>query len=282
MGNSIKTFILMMAMTFIMLFLGNAIGGRQGMIVAFVIALATNFTSYWFSDKIVLSMYRAVPLDQSHHVYRLTQTLANRANLPMPKVYLINEAQPNAFATGRNPQHSAVAVTAGLLEMMDENELSGVIGHELGHIHNRDILIQSVAAVMASAITFMSTMARWGAVPRSNDNRRNNNSGIIMLFAALLAPLGATLVRMAISRTREYKADRFGAEVSQNPQFLSSALNKLEIGSQRIAMRANPATENMFIVNPLSGDAFRKLFSTHPSTKDRINELSKMSYTKNY
>jgi len=281
MGNSIKTFILIMAMTFIMLLVGSAIGGRQGMIFAFVIALVTNFASYWFSDKIVLSMYRAIPLDTNHHVYRLTQTLATRANLPMPKVYIINEAQPNAFATGRNPANSAVAVTQGLLDMMDENELSGVIGHELGHIHNRDILIQSMVAVMASAITFMSTMARWGAIS-GNNRRRNRNSGIILLFAAILAPVGATLVRMAISRTREFKADSFGAKVSRNPQFLSSALGKLESGSRGIAMSANPATENMFIINPLSGDTISKLFSTHPSTQDRINELSKMSYTDNY
>ena len=268
-------------MTFIMLLVGSAIGGRQGMIFAFVIALVTNFASYWFSDKIVLSMYRAIPLDTNHHVYRLTQTLATRANLPMPKVYIINEAQPNAFATGRNPANSAVAVTQGLLDMMDENELSGVIGHELGHIHNRDILIQSMVAVMASAITFMSTMARWGTIS-GNNRRRNRNSGIILLFAAILAPVGATLVRMAISRTREFKADSFGAKVSRNPQFLSSALGKLESGSRRIAMSANPATENMFIINPLSGDTISKLFSTHPSTQDRINELSKMSYTDNY
>ncbi|MGF6906564.1 zinc metalloprotease HtpX [Fusobacterium sp. PH5-44] len=280
MGNSIKTFILIMLMTFIMLVVGNAVGGTEGTIVAFVIALVTNFVSYWFSDKIVLSMYRAVPLDSSHQVYKIVETLASRANLPMPKVYLINEAQPNAFATGRNPNHSAVAVTAGLLEMMNENEIAGVLGHELGHIHNRDILISSMAAVMASAITFLSTMARWGAVSGGN-RRRNNNNGLILLVVSILAPIGAMLVRMAISRTREFKADKFGAEVSKNPLFLSSALEKLELGSQRIVMQANPATENLFIVNPLSGDNLRNLFSTHPSTKDRIKKLEEMTYVKN-
>ncbi|MDR3259472.1 MAG: zinc metalloprotease HtpX [Fusobacteriaceae bacterium] len=280
--NGMKTFVLMMVMTFIFLILGNALGGSQGVIIAFIFALVTNFISYWFSDKIVLSMYRAVPLTEGtsdgRRVFGIVRELVREADLPMPTLYKIGEAQPNAFATGRNPEHAAVVVTEGILRVMDDNELSGVLAHELGHVHNRDILISSVAAVMASAISFLSTMARWGAITGGRSRRRNNN-GIILLVLAIFAPIAAMLVRLAISRAREYKADDFSAKITKNPMFLANALTNLESQTQRIPMDANPATENMFIVSPLSGSSFATLFSTHPPIKERINRLIQMDRT---
>lgn len=279
--NTLKTFFLMAIMTFILMFIGNLIAGQNGTIVALIIAGAMNFISYWWSDKIVLSMYGAQPVDSNSHLYHIVENLAKRANLPMPKVYIINEQQPNAFATGRNPQHTAVAVTRGLMDIVDDNELSGVLGHELGHVQHRDILISTVAATMAGAISFLANMAKWSAI--FGGNRRDDDNGggnpIALLGVAIFAPLAALLVQMAISRTREYKADRFGATVSGNPEYLANALRKLDMYSRRIPMsNAVPATENMFIVSPLTGSKMANLFSTHPSTEDRIRKLEEMKY----
>lgn len=279
--KTLKTFFLMGIMTFILMTIGNAVGGRHGMIMAFIIAGVMNFISYWYSDKIVLSMYGAQPVDSSTNLYRLVERLAKEADIPMPKVYIINESQPNAFATGRNPSHAAVAVTRGLMDIVDENELSGVIGHELGHVHNRDILISTVAATMAGAITFLANMAKWAAIfgGRGSDNDEDGANPLALMLISILAPIAAMLVQMAISRTREYKADEFGARVSGNPLYLANALRKLETYSRRIPMpNASPATENMFIVSPLAGSKMANLFSTHPTTADRIKKLEEMSF----
>lgn len=278
--NTLKTFFLMGILTFILLFIGNAIGGQGGIIVALIMAGIMNFISYWFSDKIVLSMYGAQKVDENSHLYQLVSKLAMSANLPMPKVYIINEAQPNAFATGRNPNNAAVAVTRGLMELVDDYELAGVIGHELGHVHNRDILISTVAATMAGAIAFLANMAKWAAI-FGGSNRDDDEGGnpLALIGVAIFAPIAAMLVQMAISRTREYKADRFGAKVSGNPDYLANALRKLDMYSKRIPMpNAAPATENMFIVSPLAGSKMANLFSTHPSTEDRIRKLEEMKY----
>lgn len=278
--NTLKTFVLMGVLTFILLLLGNAIGGQNGIFIALIMAGFMNFFSYWYSDKIVLSMYGAQPVDKNTHLYQLVEKLAKSADLPMPKVYIINEAQPNAFATGRNPKNAAVAVTRGLMDLVDDYELAGVIGHELGHVNNRDILISTVAATMAGAIAFLANMAKWAAIfGGSNRDDEDGGNPIALIGIAIFAPLAAMLVQMAISRTREYKADRFGAKVSGNPQYLANALRKLDMYSRRIPMpNAAPATENMFIVSPLAGSKMANLFSTHPSTEDRIRRLEEMRY----
>ena len=279
--NTLKTFFLMGILTFILLVIGNAIGGHNGVVIALIMAGIMNFISYWFSDKIVLSMYGAQPVDKDTHLYQLVKKLAKTSNLPMPKVYIINEQQPNAFATGRNPKNAAVAVTRGLMELVDDYELSGVIGHELGHVHNRDILISTVAATMAGAIAFLANMAKWAAIfgGSNRDDEDGGSNPIALIGIAIFAPIAAMLVQMAISRTREYKADRFGAKVSGNPQYLANALRKLDMYSKRIPMyNAAPATENMFIVSPLAGSKMANLFSTHPSTEDRIRKLEEMKY----
>lgn len=278
--NTLKTFVLMGVLTFILLLLGNAIGGQNGVFIALIMAGFMNFFSYWYSDKIVLSMYGAQPVDKNTHLYQLVEKLAKSADLPMPKVYIINEAQPNAFATGRNPKNAAVAVTRGLMDLVDDYELAGVIGHELGHVHNKDILISTVAATMAGAIAFLANMAKWAAIfGNSRDDEDGGSNPIALIGIAIFAPLAAMLVQMAISRTREYKADRFGAKVSGNPIYLANALRKLDMYSRRIPMpNAAPATENMFIVSPLAGSKMANLFSTHPSTEDRIRKLEEMRY----
>jgi len=270
--NGVKTFGLMAIMTFLLMALGGALGGTSGVVMALVFAGIGNIISYWFSDKLVLKAYKAKPINEDHWIYGLVEDLAEKAELPMPKVYILNQAQPNAFATGRNPQHAAVAITQGLVSSMNKDELSGVIGHELGHIKNRDILIGTVAATLGGAISYLGYATRFGAGRRSAGGGNN----ILFIVALILAPIAASLIRMAISRTREYKADAFGAKVSGNPLFLSNALGKLENWSKKVPMKGNPSTSHMFIVHPFSGRALANLFSTHPKTEERIKRLKAM------
>ncbi len=277
MTNVLKTTVLLAALTALFLVIGGAIGGNQGLFIAFVFALLMNFASYWFSDKIVLSIYgaREVGLQEAPDLYRLIQRLAQRAGIPMPRVYLIPSDAPNAFATGRNPQHGAVAVTEGILRMLDEDELAGVLAHEMGHIRNRDTLIMTVAATLAGAITMLAHMAQWGAIfgmGRRDDE--DSGGGVLgLLFMAILAPIAATLIQLAISRSREYFADSTGAAIAGSPSGLARALEKLHYASQRLPMSANPATAHLFIVNPLAGGSWVNLFSTHPPIEERIRRL---------
>lgn len=245
------------------------------MLIALLLAGAMNFISYYFSDKMVLKAYRAEPLPENHKVALMVKDLASKAGLPTPGAYIINQDQPNAFATGRNPEHAAVVVTRGLVNSMNDNELSGVLAHELGHIANRDILIGTIAATLAGAISYLGYAARFGIADRRSNNQGSNV--IFVLLAMILAPIAASLIRMAISRTREFKADHFGAKVSGNPLFLSNALAKLENQSKQIPMRGNQATSHMFIVYPFSGKSFTKLFSTHPPTAERIKRLKELA-----
>lgn len=276
MGNQFRTFILLGAMTLLIVFIGQALGGRQGMIMAFVLALGMNFFSYWFSDKMVLKMYRAQEItpQQAPDLYGMVEELAQRAQLPMPKVYLIPQETPNAFATGRNPEHAVVAVTEGLLRLMEPEEVRGVVAHELAHVNNRDILIGSIAATMAGAIMIMANMAKWGAIfggHRGSDER--GGGGLAVIAMAIIAPLAAMVIQMAISRRREYLADATGAKFAGHSEGLARALEKLGGYSRRSPLEANPSTAHMFIVNPLSGRSFGKIFSTHPPLEERIARL---------
>ncbi len=272
--KNIKTFLLLTLMTIFLISIGSLIGGRSGATVALVFSLVINFISYWYSDKIVLKMYRAKEVGPSNDLYKIVEKIALRAELPMPKVYIINNNGANAFATGRNPHHAAVACTTGLLNILDENEISGVIGHELAHVNNRDILIGTVAASIAGAITWLASMARWAAIFGNNDED-DNPLGLIL--TAILAPIGAAIIQMSISRTREYKADEVGAKYCGNPIYLANALRKLAYGS-RGAFTDNGATAHMFIVNPLKGKKVVNLFSTHPDIQDRIKKLENMKF----
>jgi len=276
--NTMRTFVLMAALTALFVFIGNALGGQRGMLMAFVFAMFMNFISYWFSDKIVLKMYRAQEASPSSELYGLVRTLATRANLPMPKVYLIPGDQPNAFATGRNPQNSAVAATEGITRMLTREELSGVIGHELAHIKNRDILTGTIAATLAGAISMLAQMGQFAMIfggGRSSDDDRGG-SPIVGLIMIIVAPIAALLIQMAISRSREYVADADGARIAGNPHYLSQALQKLQRGVEQIPMQANPSTAHMFIVSPLSGGGLASLFSTHPPMAERIARLESM------
>lgn len=275
--NSFKTFGLMAILTFLFLLVGGAVAGQAGMIIALLIAGITNFIGYFYSDKMVLKAYRAQELPSDHKVTVMVKRLALNANLPMPKVYMVNQNQPNAFATGRDPDHAAVAVTKGLVETMNDDELAGVLAHELGHIANRDILIGTIAATLAGAISYLGYSARFGMFSRNSNNR--GGSIIFMLLALILAPIAASIIRMAVSRAREFKADSFGAKVSGNPLYLSNALEKLESSRKRIPMSGNQATSHMFIVYPFSGKSLSKLFSTHPPTSERIKRLKQMATT---
>ena len=277
--NSLKTVALMAALTALLVWAGNAIGGQSGMFIAFGVAMVMNFGSYWFSDKIVLRMYNAREATEREapELYSMVRQLAQRAQLPMPKVYLIPGEQPNAFATGRNPEHAAVAATEGIMRMLSREELSGVMGHELAHIKNRDILIGTIAATAAGAISMLANMAQWAMIfggGRSDDDEGGNPiAGLLMI---ILAPLAAMLIQMAISRSREYIADADGARLAGNPRYLSSALRKLHNAAQQIPMAAaTPATAHMFIVSPLSG-GIASLFSTHPPMEKRIEKLESM------
>jgi heat shock protein HtpX len=279
--NQFKTFALMAGLTALFVVIGNAIGGQTGMFIAFGLAIAMNFFSYWFSDKIVLKMYGAneVSESQAPELYSMVRTLATRASLPMPKVYIIPSEQPNAFATGRNPENSAVAVTEGIRRVLSRDELSGVIGHELAHIKNRDILIGTIAATIAGAISMIANIAQFSLLfggGRSDDEEGGTNP-IAMLVSIIVAPIAAMLIQMAISRAREYMADEEGARIAGNPRYLSNALRKLHNAAQQIPMAATPATAHMFIVSPLSGGgAFLSLFSTHPPMEKRIERLESL------
>lgn len=272
--NGIKTAALLGGLSALFLLVGGAIGGQSGIMTAFVFAIITNVGSYWFSDKIVLRMYRATEVAPNHRLHVMTQRLAQRAGLPMPKVYIIPDMSPNAFATGRNPQHAAVAATEGILQLLSEAELEGVIAHELAHIKNRDILISTVAATIAAAVMMLANMAQWAAMfgGGSRDGRDGPNPAVL-LVTALLAPFAAMLVQAAISRTREFGADRTGAEIAGSPMGLAHALRRIEGAARQIPMDANPATAHMFIMKPFSARGPMALFSTHPPTEARIQAL---------
>ena len=279
MGNQIKTTILLAVFTAFLLWVGNLLGGRQGMLIALVLAAGMNFFSYWFSDKLVLKMYRAreATPQQAPELYNMVSTLTRNAGLPMPKVYIIPDEAPNAFATGRNPKNAVVAVTEGLLRIMTREEIMGVLAHELGHVKNRDILIGSIAATMAGAVMILATMARWSLFfggGRGDDDEGGGGLGIIGLIAmSILAPLAAMIIQMAISRSREYLADASGAAICGNPEWLARALEKLGRQSGRLPMDASPSTAHMLIVNPLSGKGVANWFSTHPPLQERISRL---------
>ena len=274
--NTLKTTFLMALLTVLLVTAGGAMGGEGGMMLAFLFALVMNGVSYWFSDKIVLRMYGAkeIGTDKAPALHRIIRDLTLRAQMPMPKLYLIPQEALNAFATGRDEKHAAVAVTEGILRILDERELRGVLAHELSHIKNRDILIGTIAATMAGAISMLANMAHWGMIfgGRSSDDREGGHP-IVALLMIIIAPLAAMLVQMAISRSREFGADATGATISGDPSSLANALRKLERGAQRIPMEANPATAHMFIVNPLTGGGLMTLFSTHPPMQERIRRL---------
>jgi len=280
--NTTKTIVLMIGLTVVLVLVGGAYAGQQGTIIAFVIALLINAVNYWFSDKIVLKMYgaRQVTEAESPVLYSVTQELAVRMNTPMPKVYIIPSDAPNAFATGRNPEHAAVAATEGILKLLTRDELTAVMAHELSHVHNRDILISTIAASVAGAITMLAHFAQWSLILFGGGGRRDSRDGnpLAALAMIILAPFAALLIQMAISRAREYDADATGAHLCGNPLWLASALRKLEAGSQRIPMDATPSTAHLFIVNPLRGGGIRGLFSTHPPMEKRIARLEEMAY----
>ena len=274
MNNSVKTVLLLGLLSGILLALGEMLGGSQGLVTAFGFAVVMNFVSYWFSDKIVLKMYRAQEVGPEHRLSVTTRRLATQANLPMPKVYVIPDASPNAFATGRNPSHAAVAATEGIMRLLDDQELEGVIAHELAHVKHRDILISSVAATVAAAIMMVARMAQFAAMfgGGSRDSREGSNP-FAMIATIIFAPMAAMLVQAAISRSREFLADAGGARIAGTPYGLMSALRKLEMGTKQIPLDANPATSHMFIVKPFSGGGLLSMFSTHPPTEQRIEAL---------
>jgi heat shock protein HtpX len=278
MGNTVRTALLLGALTGLILLIGRYFGGRSGMVIAFFFAIAMNFGSYWFSDKIVLRLYRARSVSESEApgLYAMVRELAQQAGLPMPKVCIIPSESPNAFATGRNPEHAVVAVTQGIMNLLDKDELKGVLAHELAHVKHRDILIGSIAATLAGAIMMIASFARWAALFGGVGGRDDDNGGgVIGLIAmSILAPLAAMLIQMAISRSREYAADAAGAGYAGNPQGLARALQKISSASRRTPMKADAATAHMFIMNPLSGKNLMNLFSTHPPVEKRIEKLS--------
>lgn len=279
MSNMFKTALLLAILTALLVLIGGAIGGQQGMLVAFFFALVMNFASYWFSDRIVLAMYGAQPIEESEApgLYRIVRTLATRAGIPMPRVYLIPSEAPNAFATGRNPQHAAVAVTEGIMRILDEEELEGVLAHELSHVKNRDVLVATIAATLAGAITYLAHMAQWAAIfGGRRDDEEEGGSVAGALLMAILAPVAAMLIQLAVSRAREFQADASGARLAGKPWGLAKALEKLQIASRAIPMEATPATAHLFIVNPLSAQTVLRLFSTHPPIEERIARLRSM------
>lgn len=274
--NTLKTVFLMTLMMVLFLFVGNLLGGQTGLMIAFVFALMMNFGSYWFSDKIVLAMYKARQVDAqaAPKLYGMVEELSQRAALPMPKVYVIDNPTPNAFATGRNPQNAAVAVTTGILKILNNDELAGVIAHELAHIKHRDILIGTITATFVGTITYLAQMASWAMMFGGRSDDREEGSPIASLVMIILAPIAATILQLAISRSREFIADEGGAQMTGNPLSLASALNKLvQANEVRPIENAKPATAHMFIVNPLFGGGVTKLFSTHPPIEERVNRL---------
>ncbi|MGQ9860199.1 MAG: zinc metalloprotease HtpX [Thermodesulfobacteriota bacterium] len=279
--NGLKTMVLMVTLTLMLVGFGAILGGRSGMTVALIIAFAMNFFSYWFSDKIVLRMYGAqeVTEAQAPEIHAMVRELARQAGLPMPKVYIIDQDQPNAFATGRNPEHAAVAVTKGILRILSPSELQGVLAHELAHVKNRDILVGTIAATIAGAISYLAQMAQWAMIfgGRSSDHEEGSSNPLAAMVMMIVGPIAAMLVQMAISRAREYGADETGALISGRPLSLANALRKLQMAAQQIPMDANPATSHMFIVNPLSGEGITRLFSTHPPIEERIARLEAMA-----
>ena len=280
--NTVKTIGLMVFMTVLLVFVGAALGGRNGMVMAFALALIMNVGSYWFSDKIVLRMYHAQPVTEAEapELHAIVHTLVQRAGMPMPKVYIIPEETPNAFATGRNAEHAVVAVTQGIMRILSREELTGVIAHELAHIKHRDMLTGTIVATIAGAISMLAQMAQWAMIFGGGSRRDDNEGGspIAALVMMIVAPIAAMLVQMAISRTREYEADKGGAILAGNPTWLATALLKLEKGSQIIPMEdARPATAHMFIVNPLRGGGLMNLFSTHPPIAERVKRLNDMA-----
>jgi heat shock protein HtpX len=274
MPNGLKTALLLGALSGMLLLLGDLLGGQQGLILAFGFAALMNLGSYWFSDKIVLRMYNAQQVDASHPLYQMTQRLAIKAGLPMPKVYVIPDPSPNAFATGRNPQHAAVAATQGIMQALAPHELEGVIAHELAHVRHRDILISSVAATIAAAVMMLARMAMYaGMFGGGRDDREGGTNPIALLAMMIFAPIAAMLIQMAISRSREFAADAGAAEITGNPRALADALRKIDALAKRVPLDANPATAHMFIVKPFSGQGLMGLFSTHPPTEARVHAL---------
>jgi len=284
MWNTFKTFMLLAALTALFMLVGQALGGQTGMTIALVMAAVMNLAAYWFSDKMALAMSKAQPVSetQAPELHAMVAGLAQQAGIPKPRVYVIPQETPNAFATGRNPSHAAVAVTEGILKLLSRDELAGVLAHELGHIRNRDILISSIAAVIAGAISYLASMAQWallfGGFGGGQDDEENSGAsmagGIAMM---IIAPIAAMLIQMAISRSREYLADATGAAISNNPMSLANALKKLEEWNHRAPMQVNPATAQMYIVNPLTGGTLANLFSTHPPIQERIRRLASMA-----
>src|SRR5215472_14989792 len=279
MANTFKTAFLLTALTLLLLFIGRIFGGQNGMIIALIFAAVLNFVSYFYSDKLALAMYRAQPVtrEQLPRAYEVVERLTSRAGLPMPKMYVIPSDSPNAFATGRNPKHASVAVTEGILNLLNDEELEGVLAHELGHVRNRDILISSVAATLAGAITFLARMGYWASLFGGMGDRdnRDRGGGFMALLMLILAPIAATLIQLAVSRSREYQADATGADLTGNPYALASALKKLDAFSKRVPLQASPSTAHLFIVAPLLGGmSFANLFSTHPPIAKRIERLT--------
>lgn len=277
--STLRTALLMTVLTLLLVFVGRALGGQGGMVIALVMATVMNFGAYWFSDRVVLSMYSAREVNEREapQLNSMVRELALRAALPMPRVYIIESDTPNAFATGRNPEHAAVAVTTGILRILDRNELMGVLAHELAHVKHRDILIGTIAATFAGAIGMLASMAQWGAILGGGRDDEEGGGGIFgTIIFSIVASIAATLVQLAISRSREYLADEGGARLVGEPRYLANALHKLHHGVERFPMHANPATAHMFIVNPLRGDGVMQLFSTHPPMEERIKRLMDM------
>lgn len=284
MSNWIRTTIFLAVLTAIFLIIGNALGGKQGMVLAFILACAMNLGAYWFSDKMVLRMYNARPVTpaEAPELYQIVKNLAQRDNVPIPAIYIVDDPTPNAFATGRNPQHAAVAATSGILQILTPEELTGVLAHEMSHVYHRDILISSIAATLGGAITMIARLGMYGGFgsERRSDNGSSRGSGLLNLLMLFLAPLAASLIQLAVSRSREYAADEAGAKLCQHPLWLANALRKLEPANQQDPMptaQQHPATAHMFIVNPLTAGGLNNLFATHPPIEERIRRLEAMS-----